>query len=145
MTLLPLRATATDGRPGTVVAALLIDDQRDAAVPLAHLLTQYGCTVRTAYGAEAALDADPADVVIVELLLSGLNGWEVVRWIRARPASKWSLFIGLTACGSKYVQRRSAETGIDLYLTRPVELAVLHGVQRRFARVLAPHGVGGDS
>ena len=142
--------TTYQALPGTPrnslsLSVLLVDDHRDAAEPLALLLAEYGCHVRTAYGAEAALDAEPADVVILELLLSGLNGWEVVRWIRARPTIKQSLFIALTTCGSKDDQRRSAEAGIDLHLIKPVEPAVLHGVLRRFARVLAPQDDGRES
>ncbi len=132
----PHLALRMPSRDSNRLSVLIVDDNQDVADSTADLIGLYGYDVRTAYGAEAALDADPSDVIILELRLTVLNGWEVVRWMRARPAIKRPVFIAITTCSSKDDRRRSEQVGIDLHLVKPADPVVLKEVLERFDRVI---------
>jgi two-component system, OmpR family, response regulator len=120
----------------TALSVLIVDDNRDAADSLAELLRLYGHGVRVAYCPEDALAEDPPDVLILEVRLPGVDGWELVRQMRERATAKQPFYIAATTRGSKADRRRSEEAGIDLHLVKPIDPAVLVGVLNRFARVL---------
>ncbi|MCE9567365.1 MAG: response regulator [Planctomycetes bacterium] len=120
----------------SALSVLLVDDYADGADTLAELLRLHGHCVRVAYSPEAALDALPADVVILELKLHGTDGWSLVRQMQHRAVEKLPLFVAVTTCGSPKDRQRSEEAGIDLHLIKPVEPAILVGLLRRFSDVL---------
>lgn len=118
------------------LSVLIVDSNQDAADTLADLLSIYGCDARVAYAAEDALRAEPADVVILELRLPGMDGWDMVQQMRERPAEKKAFYLAVTTYYGSEHRTRSAETAIDLHLVKPVDPAVLIGVLKRFARVM---------
>ncbi|HEX4608799.1 MAG TPA: response regulator [Urbifossiella sp.] len=122
----------------TSPSVLVVDDHPDAADSLAHLLRLYGFTVRVAYGPEAALAAAPADAVILELRLPRIDGWEVVRRIRSRPAARHPFFVAVTSCGRDEDRRQSADAGIHLHLLKPVKCVELIELLERFGRLIDP-------
>jgi len=119
------------------LSVLIVDDNLDAADSLAEVLRLYGFGVHVAYGPDSALAAEQADVVLLELRLAGISGWELVRRMRAAATARPSPFVAVTTCGSKDDRRRSDEAGIDLHLVKPVEPTVLVEALRRYERVLA--------
>lgn len=126
-----------------LLSVLVVDDLMDAAVSLAVLLGLCGFRARAVCRGEDALRAaeeSPPHAVVLDLKMPGMDGWELARRLRARagPRGVRPLLIGVTGCGSDADRRRSAEAGLDLHLLKPVEPAVVVGVLRRFARVLAP-------
>ena len=129
--------TNVDPEPRNRTAALsvlVVDDFRDGADSLADLLDVYGLRVQTAYDPTTALAAAPSDVVILELRLPEMTGWELVRRLRTRNADPRPLFIAVTTCGMEKDRLRSAEAGIDLHLVKPVEPSVLIGEMQRLTR-----------
>jgi CheY-like chemotaxis protein len=127
----------------TPLSVLVVEDHEDGAISLEMLLHLFGCRVTIARTGNAALEAaaaDPPDVVLLDLLLPDLDGWEVARRLREQFAveDKRPLLVAVTGCGEERDYSRSADVGIDLHLLKPVESGVLIGVLRRFADALAP-------
>jgi DNA-binding response OmpR family regulator len=101
---------------------LVVDDSEDTAQSFAELLTLCGHAVRTAgTGPEAlrAAAAEAPDVVLLDIGLPGMSGWEVARRLRAQAVDKQPLLVAVTGFGSVADHHRSADAGIDLHLTKP--------------------------
>jgi signal transduction histidine kinase len=103
---------------------LLADDNRDALDSLATLLQCDGHEVHTAGdGAEAlevAAQCKP-DVVLLDIGMPKLDGYEVARRIRAEPWGKAAVLIALTGWGQDEDRRRSREVGFDSHLVKPLD------------------------
>jgi CheY-like chemotaxis protein len=120
---------------------LVVDDVIDAADSTATVLTLCGYTARSAYSGEEAVraaDADPPDVVLFDIHMPGMDGWELARRLKAAGGRKRPLLVAVTAAGTPADHRKSDEAGIDLHLVKPVDPAALVGLVRRFDRVVAP-------
>jgi DNA-binding response OmpR family regulator len=123
------------------LSVLVVDDDRDGAETLALLLQMSGYRVAVAADGETALETAalaPPDVVILDLLLPKLSGWDVARKLRERSVGKRPFFIAVSGCGLESDYRQSSEAGIDLHLLKPVDPPELMAVLDRFFRVLAP-------
>jgi len=119
-------ASASTGR-----RILVVDDNRDAAASLARLLKLKGAEARIAFDGRSALtllEADPADVVILDIGMPDLDGHEVARRIRARPEWDGIRLIAMTGLGEAAVRQRSLEAGFDQHLVKPVAVDVLDRV-----------------
>jgi DNA-binding response OmpR family regulator len=116
------------------LSVLIVDNNRDAADTLAELLSLHECDARVCYDAQSALTAAPADVVILELRLPGLDGWELVRQMQRREGLNRPFYFAVTTCGTEADRARSAEAGIDLHFLKPVDPVVLVGMLKRFAQ-----------
>lgn len=107
---------------------LVVDDNTDAADSLGELLTLTGHQSRTAYDGSEALEIATTflpDVVLCDLGMPGIDGYEVARRLRALPAMRRATLVALTGWGSETDRERSAEAGFDTHLTKPVRLGVL--------------------
>jgi CheY-like chemotaxis protein len=103
---------------------LVVDDNVDAAESLAVLLRLAGHEVRVACDGPAALaaaQADPPEMVVLDLGMPGMDGFEVARRLRALPGSKDTLLVALTGWAQEDDRRRCAEAGFDGHLPKPVE------------------------
>jgi PAS domain S-box-containing protein len=135
-----LRAPAPPPPPAFVSRrVLLIEDNRDACEMLRIALEMEGHTVHTAAtgpeGVQAARALAP-NVVLVDVGLPGLDGFEVARRVRKSLGESVTL-VALTGYGDAEAKRRAWEAGFDLYLVKPVdppELARLLTAGRRPAR-----------
>ena len=110
---------------------LIVDDNEDGAQSLAMLLELQGNEVRTEYDGPQAVQAVPVfhpDVVLLDIGLPTLNGYETARLMRAHPDSRDALIIALTGWGQEEDRRRSREAGFDHHLVKPVDLHVLEGL-----------------
>jgi CheY-like chemotaxis protein len=122
----PLEQEQPAPSPGRRVLA--VDDNVDAAESLALLLRLEGHEVRTAHDGPAALaavQAERPDVVILDLGLPGMNGYEVARRLRALPGSEDMLLVALTGWAQEEDRRRCHEAGFDGHLPKPVEFSAL--------------------
>lgn len=103
---------------------LIIEDNRDTARTMRALLRRGGHEVAVAHdgpqGVRAAQDALP-DVVLCDLGLPGLDGFEVARTLRGDPATARAHLIAITGYGRDEDRRRCREVGFDLHLTKPVD------------------------
>ena len=110
---------ATTGR-----RILVVDDNRDAAESLALLLTMTGNQTHIAYDGVEAVAAAAAfrpDVVLLDIGLPKLNGFEVARKIRNEPWGKGVVLMALTGWGQDEDRRKSAEAGFDGHFVKPVD------------------------
>jgi CheY-like chemotaxis protein len=123
---------------------LLVEDHAVTAAATAALLRKYGHVVdvvSTGTQALQAMEMDPPDVVLLDLNLPEVNGWEVAKqvteqWSRT-PNGKRPLLVAITGHGQDEDRRRSHEVGIDLHLTKPVDPGQLQALLGRFQRVVA--------
>jgi signal transduction histidine kinase len=118
-------ATAARGSRRRV---LVVDDNADAADSLGVLLEMMGHEVRTAYdGVEAvAKTAEFApDVVLLDIGLPRMNGYEAARRIRQQPSGRAMRLVALTGWGQDEDKRRSREAGFDVHVTKPLDPALL--------------------
>jgi CheY-like chemotaxis protein len=105
-----------------------VEDNRDAAESLRDLLELFGCTVALAYSGPEALASAPSfrpEVVLCDLGLPGMTGYEVGAKLREEPHLKNTRLIAVSGYGQEEDQRRSREAGFDLHLTKPVDFEEL--------------------
>ena len=107
---------------------LVVDDTRDSADSLAMLLRFKGNDIRTTHdGVEALEVADMfhPEIVLLDIGLPKLNGYDVARRIRQQPWGRDVLLIALTGWGKDEDRRLSPEAGFNFHLVKPVDLAAL--------------------
>ncbi len=110
---------------------LVVDDNRDAADSLSMLLRLHGHAVQVAYDGEAALampDAICADLVLLDIGLPGMSGYEVAR--RLRGAGTTARLVALTGYGQPEDVVQANAAGFDAHLVKPVEFEQLLEVIR---------------
>jgi CheY-like chemotaxis protein len=107
---------------------LVVDDNRDAADSLAIMLRLAGHDPHTANdgleGVQAAGTFRP-DVVLLDIGLPRMNGYEAARHIRGQPWGQGMALIALSGWGQDEDRRRALEAGFDHHLTKPVEAPAL--------------------
>ena len=117
---------AAPASAGSVQArsVLLADDNLDAAETLAELLRMDGHTVHTANdgmrAAAMALQLRP-DVLVLDIGMPGLNGYEVARRVRAQPWGREPLLIAATGWGREDDREKARAAGFDMHLTKPFD------------------------
>jgi PAS domain S-box-containing protein len=122
---------------------LVVDDNVDSAKVLAKLLRISGHDVRTAYTGPTALEAAaayPPDVVLLDIGLPGLNGYEVARRLRQNHQLKGVRLVAVTGYGQESDHQLSREAGFDLHLVKPVEY---QEVRKLLSTLLTPSSATG--
>jgi PAS domain S-box-containing protein len=118
-----------DGRPPPRV--LVVDDNRDAADSLANLLGSLGAEVRIAYDGHAALAAvaeHPPHIVLLDLGMPGMDGFEVARRLADRPQRGEFRLVALTGWGQQTDRERTRKAGFDDHLVKPLQLPLLRAL-----------------
>jgi PAS domain S-box-containing protein len=103
---------------------LVVDDNVDAAESVGMIMRLAGHSVRLLYNgpdALAAAQADQPDVIILDIGLPGMSGYEVARHLRQQAPFQRTLLIAVTGYGQEEDRRRSREAGFDVHLTKPVD------------------------
>jgi PAS domain S-box-containing protein len=119
---------------------LVVDDNQDSAISMAMLLKLTGNLVRTVHdGAEAVKVAESfrPQVILMDVGMPRLNGYEATRRIREQPWGRSVAIIALTGWGREGDKERSREAGCDGHLVKPVSLPELE-------TLLAELGCGGE-
>jgi PAS domain S-box-containing protein len=102
---------------------LVVDDNVDAAESMGMMLRMLGHEVEIVHEGEGALSAAAAkmpDVVLLDIGLPGMNGYEVAQHLRARPEGQGVKIYALTGYGQDEDRRRSRAAGFDGHLVKPV-------------------------
>ncbi len=129
-----LRADGHGDVPSPCRRILVVDDNVDSAESLGTLLRLKGHDVQIAHGGEAALAAArayPPEVVLLDIGMPGLDGYEVARRLRKEDGCDQVLLIALTGYGQDDDRRRSREARFDDHLVKPIDLAALEALLRR--------------
>ncbi len=120
--------TAEAGEPVPSAAQglriLVVEDNVDSAEMMSFLLELRGYQVRTAYHGPEALEVARAfhpQVVLCDIGLPGMNGYEVAARLREQPDFQRTTLIALTGYGQEDARRRAQEAGFDHHLVKPVE------------------------
>lgn len=119
----PAAETAKDPEPPSARRVLVVDDNRDAADSLKTVLGIHGHTVEVCYGADEGLEAFDdfgPDVVLLDIGLPGMDGYEVARRIRQTEAGRHVMLIAITGWGQEEDRRRAEEAQFDHHFTKPV-------------------------
>jgi PAS domain S-box-containing protein len=117
-------------RPATAPSRriLIADDNRDAADSMGMLLSAVGHEVEIVYDGFHALEAARRlrpEVMLIDIGMPRLNGYEVARTVRLEPWSARTVIIALTGWAQESDKQRSRDAGIDHHLTKPVEFTAL--------------------
>jgi two-component system, sensor histidine kinase len=110
------------------VRVLVVEDNVDAALTLADLLTLWGYDVRVVHDGLAALEVAPVyrpEAVLLDIGLPKMDGYGVARWLRAQPRLAGVLIVGVTGYGQDRDRQLSREAGFDHHLVKPVDLGLL--------------------
>lgn len=123
----------------TPLSVLIVEDIDDVAQSTAELLSLHGHVTRIARSGPEALQAVEAavpDVVLLDIGLPGMTGWEVAVAVRRR-GGRQPVVVALTGLGSNDDRWKSADAGIDLHLTKPADPAALTTLLARVREQLA--------
>jgi CheY-like chemotaxis protein len=126
-TLAPGRAAA-DAKPTRFRRILIVDDNRDAAESLAMLLSITGNQTQTAFDGLEAVEAAAAfkpDLVLLDIGLPKLNGYDACRRIREQAWSRNMVLVALTGWGQEEDRSRASDAGFHSYIVKPVDYAAL--------------------
>ncbi|MGH8480080.1 MAG: chemotaxis protein CheB [Gammaproteobacteria bacterium] len=125
---LPPEPAAHAPTPTTARRILVVDDNRDSAESLTMLLNLTGYETHTAYDGLEAVEAAAAfrpDVILLDIGLPKLNGFEAARKIREQQSDKSLVLVALTGWGQEEDRRRSEEAGFNAHMVKPVDYAAL--------------------
>ncbi|HYN20018.1 MAG TPA: CheR family methyltransferase, partial [Thermoanaerobaculia bacterium] len=117
---------------------LVVDDNVDTAESMALLLRLKGHEVVTAHDGPAALDKARSfipEVVLLDIGLPGLDGYQVAKRLRRRRRTATALLVALTGYGQEEDLRLAREAGFDHHLTKPVDLLVIYELLARLPTV----------
>jgi CheY-like chemotaxis protein len=128
---------------------LVVDDLADAADTLVWLIREWGYDAQATYGGSAALAAaelSAPDVVLLDIAMPAMDGFELAHRLRENPRCETTVFIAVTGYGPDTCGDRAPEAGFDHYLLKPVDLDQLQRLliqvtnpDRRGARPFAGH------
>jgi CheY-like chemotaxis protein len=107
---------------------LVVDDNVDVAMSLSILLRLHGHAVEMAHDGASALELSqsrPFDIVLLDIGLPSVDGYEVARRIRARGGQARLLLVGISGYGLDADCRRAKAAGFDLYPVKPVDPKLL--------------------
>jgi len=134
-----MHTSASGNAPGVRRRVMVVDDSVDGAESMSILLEMLGHEVRVLYDGAAALTAAPEfkpEVVLLDIGLPGIDGYQVARGLRAEPVTAGALLIALTGYGQDSDRQRTRDAGFDHHLVKPASLDDIE-------RVIAADGEGG--
>jgi signal transduction histidine kinase/ActR/RegA family two-component response regulator len=136
----PAEPTESAGRSCRI---LIVDDNKDAADSMALSVQLAGHTVCTAYDGQEGLELASAfapDVLLLDLGMPGMNGFEIARRIRQKAWGRNMTLIAVTGWGQEQDRRRTKEAGFNAHLTKPVSPAELLGALGAAIQAVPPPG-----
>jgi len=126
-------SSASEPTPRVPLRILVVDDNVDAADSVAWLLRHQSHDVRTAHDGRSAIEMAAEfrpRVVVLDLGLPKVDGYEVSRRLRDSADTRDALIIAVSGYGQDEDRRRSTEAGFDYHFIKPVDFQTLLGVLR---------------
>ena len=114
--------------PSAATRILVVDDNHDSAASLSALLRLLGyeaCAVYDGFEALEKVESFRPDVVVLDIGMPGMNGYELARRLRTRPALQGILIVAVTGYGQARDRLLSFEAGINHHLVKPLNTEVL--------------------
>ena len=121
----PCAPVDADSTPPQARRVMVVDDNVDVAESMAELLALKGHEARAVTEPRAALEMAPAfapEVVLLDIGLPGIDGFEVARMLRKLPCTRHSLLVAVTGYGQVEDRKASSAAGFDYHLVKPVSL-----------------------
>jgi CheY-like chemotaxis protein len=122
-------AAAPEATPRAARRVLVVDDNVDAADSLGMLLAGGGHEIKVVHSGRAAIDAADAfrpELVFLDIGLPDLSGYEVAATLRRGHPPGAMRIVALTGWGNEEAREKSAASGFDLHLTKPVQMDMLY-------------------
>ncbi|KFI22885.1 PAS domain S-box protein [Nitrosococcus oceani] len=113
------------------IKVLVVDDNKDAAQTMGWLMEALGCEAQTAFDGKSAIKLALSylpDLVLLDIGLPEMNGYEVCETMKKIPELKNTVFAAQTGWGQPEHKKRSKEAGFDHHLVKPVEMAALEAI-----------------
>ena len=110
---------------------LVVDDNVSSAETLALLIGLSGHTTQVVHSGMAALEAveaNPPDVILLDIGLPGMDGFEVARRLRRIDGNRQILLVAVTGYGHDEDRRKSLEAGFNHHLVKPLDLGQLESI-----------------
>ena len=124
----PLKISAEQPDADHPLRILVVEDDPESLQMMGALLGLWGYEPRLVPAGPAALDAveeEMPDIVLLDLGLPGMDGFEVARRLRGRPGGDEVFIAAVTAYRGEEHQRQAREAGFDRYLMKPVDIDTL--------------------
>jgi CheY-like chemotaxis protein/two-component sensor histidine kinase len=138
----PTDAVGAARGAGSTWRILIADDLADSADTLALLLEAMGQSVQVAYDGEQALAIGAEfrpDVVLLDLGMPRLNGYETCRRIRATSWGRGATLVAQTGWGQSEDRRRTQEAGFDVHVVKPIDVDKLMPLLQTLRTPPSPH------
>ena len=136
----PIDAAVARPKAGHVedrIRVLLVEDNRDLADSFRILMETLGHEIHVAREAMAGLDAArarPFDMILVDIGLPGMSGYEVARRLRVEPVTAKALVVAVSGYGRDEDKRQARAAGFDHYLVKPIDPDALQNLLARVRR-----------
>jgi DNA-binding response OmpR family regulator len=124
---------------------LVVEDEDNIAIALDYLLTREGYVqtrLATGGGAVAAICATKPDLVLLDVMLPEVSGYEICQAVRANPDCADVRILMMTARGSAMERRKGLAMGADGFISKPFELKELRDEVRRILAMAATKAKG---
>ena len=115
----------------------LVDDNRDAVDSLARWMSLFGYETRVSYTGSEALEAALAfapDVMLIDIMLPGMDGYQLAACLRNHDDFQHVLFIAVTGLSDQEYEGRCKEARFNLHFAKPVDLDILQAVLAALAK-----------
>ena len=122
------RAAEAASTPGVARRVLVVDDNVDAATTLGQLLNSLGHETRVVHDGPSALTAAAEflpDVVLLDIGMPGMDGYEVARRLQAFKRERKFRIVAITGWGQEADRERAKEAGFDVHVVKPVDVGLL--------------------
>ncbi len=109
---------------GSSAKILVVDDEPNIVVALEYLLQREGYEVRKAYNGQEALECMETwtpEIVVLDVMMPGMNGFEVARLLRQLPSLELTKIIFLTAKGTERDKQSGYASGAEYYMIKPFD------------------------
>ena len=126
------------GEPSTprALSVLVVDDNQDSAETITLMVEMWGHEARTVHDGPAAVEAClqfRPDVVLLDIGLPGMNGFDVARRLRGQGDLDGLLLVAMTGYGQEEDRQLSREAGFNHHMVKPIEPAELRALLARAA------------
>lgn len=131
--------TRTNPRPQNKTRVLIVEDDENAALPMAELLKDLGCEPLVSGEGDLALDLAQIfkpEIVLLDIDLPDMSGYDLAHTLRRMPGMADALLIAITGHNTPEEQQKAYRVGMDLFLAKPLQLNFFKELIGNFGKTL---------